>query len=147
MPRGVRKVLPGADSAGGSGPRDWKRFWIVCGLFLLYESVLILVFGDYFFPGVISELGVWAMIGVAALGYVLLGANAGAPASVFVTPLPVLVAWVADSPIPAEAWGAENFELYQKWIISSFIYIPAWVLGFLASLMADDKRNGRIRRR
>lgn len=147
MPRGVRKVLPGADAAGDSDPRDWKRFAIVCGLFVGYESMLIIVFGDYFYPGVISEFGVWAMIGVAALGYVMLGMNAGAPASVFVTPLPILVAWLVDGPIPPEAWGSENLPLYQKWILSTFIFLPAWVFGFLASLFVDDKRNGRIRRR
>lgn len=147
MPRGVRKVLPGADAAGDSDPRDWKRFAIVCGLFVGYESMLIIAFGDYFYPGVISEFGVWAMIGVAALGYVMLGMNAGAPASVFVTPLPILVAWLVDSPIPPEAWGSENLPLYQKWILSTFIFLPAWVFGFLASLFVDDKRNGRIRRR
>lgn len=147
MRRGVRKVLPGAETAGKPAPRDWKRFAIVCALFVVYESVLIVVFGDYFYNGVSSEFGGWAMIGVAALGYVMLGANAGAPASVFVTPLPVLVAWLVDSPIPPEAWGGENLPLYQKWILSSFVFIPAWVLGFLLSLVADDKHNGRIRRR
>ena len=147
MRRGVRKILPGAETAGERGPHDWKRFAIVCGLFLAYESVLIIGFGDYYYPGVISEFGVWAMVGVAALGYVMLGTNAGAPASVFVTPLPILVAWLVDSPIPPEAWGGENLALYQKWILSSFIFLPAWVFGFLASLFADDKRNGRIRRR
>lgn len=147
MPRGVRKVLPGTEAASESDPRDWKRFAIVCALFVGYESVLIIVFGDFFYPGVISEFGVWAMIGVAALGYLMLGSNADAPVSVFVTPLPVLVAWLVDSPIPPEAWGSENLPLYQKWILSSFIFIPAWLFGFLASLFADDKRNGRIRRR
>ena len=147
MPRGVRKVLPGAESTGDPAPRDWKRFAIVCALFVAYESVLIIFFGDYFYNGVISELGVWAMVGVAALGYVMLGTNAGAPFSVFVTPLPVLVAWLVDSPIPPEAWGGENLPLYQKWILYSFIFLPAWVFGFLASLFADDKRNGRIKRR
>jgi len=147
MRRGVRKVLPGAEGVGEPGPRDWKRFAIVCGLFVAYESVLIIFFGDYFYNGVTSELGGWAMIGVAALGYVMLGANAGSPASVIVTPLPVLVAWLVDSPIPAEAWGGENLPLYQKWIISSFIFLPAWVFGFLSSLFVDDKRNGRLKRR
>ena len=144
MSRGVRKILAEADSAGDPVERNWNRFLIASGLFLAYESLLIIVFGDYYYPGVISEFGVWLMIAVAALGYVVYGA----PVSVFFAlVIPVLVAWNVDPPIPAEAWGGENFTLYMKWIILTFIFLPAWTLGFLGSMLVDDKRNGRIRRR
>lgn len=145
MRAGVKKSLPGGDSADGPGPRDWNGFLIVCGLFLIYESVLIVVFGDYFYNGVSSELGRWGMIALAALGYVLLGAMAGPPASFFATLLPILVAWILDPTIPSEAWGGENLPLYQVWIVSSFVYVPAWVLGFLTSLLNDARRRGQTR--
>lgn len=144
MSRGVRAILPGGDSPGDPVPRNWNRFLVASGIFLVYESVFIIVLGDYFYPGVISELGVWLVVAAAALGYLVYGATAGAPVSVFFALLiPVLVAWNVDAPIPSEAWGGENFPLYMKWILFSVFFLPAWTLGFLASLMIRDRHEGR----
>lgn len=148
MSRVVKNILPGGDGAGDPAPRNWGRFLVASGIFLVYESVLIIVFGDYFYPGVISETGVWLMVAAAALGYLVYGATAGAPVSVFFAlAIPALVAWNVDAPVPSAAWGGENLPLYMKWILLTFVFLPAWTLGYLGSMLAEDKRNGRIRRR
>ena len=136
---------PDSETAGSIQPDDrrWNRFLLISGLFVLYESFLIVVLGDYFYSGVTSELGTWAMVAAAALGYLMLGALAESRASLLVALVPVVVAWTLDSPIPAEAWGGENLPLYMKWVLLIAVFLPAWVLGSLTSLMVSARRNER----
>lgn len=123
--------------------RRWNRLLLVCLLFLLYEGALIIALGDYFYTGVSSELGARMMIAAAALGYLLLGALAGSPLSALALPLPVLVAFTADPPIPPDAWGGEPLPLYVIWALLSIFFLPAWFLGFVIDLI---RRGARTRK-
>lgn len=121
--------------------RSWNRFLAVSLAFLAFESLLILVFGDYFYPGVSSELGAWVMVGVAALGYLALGALSGSPASLLVFFFPVLVALSADPPVPSDAWGGEFSPFYVRWTFMSIVFLPAWALGVTLALYFNAKRR------
>ena len=135
-----------ARKSEGSAERSQKWLILVSGGFLIYESVLIVGFGDYFYGGVSSELGRWAMIGAAAFGYFLLGALSRSPGSILACVLPVLVAWVVDSPVPPDAWGDENLPLYQMWILLIYIFVPAWLIGLFGSRLVNARREGNLRR-
>lgn len=137
----------GNSAASGRGrngaPEDLNRtrFLVVSGLFLAYESALIVGFGDYFYSGVVSEAGRSAMVVAAALGYFFLGALGGSRASLPVAILPVLVAWALDNPVPVDASPGDNLPLYQKWILLIYILLPAWLLGLLGSRLVEARRE------
>ena len=142
---GKRRRLDARESEDSAGQ---SQVWLIAvsGAFLVYEAILIVGFGDYFYGGVSSELGRWAMIAAAAFGYFLLGALSRSPGSILAGVLPVLVAWVVDNPVPSEAWGDENLPLYQMWILLIYIFVPAWLIGLFGSRLVVARREGNLRR-
>lgn len=117
----------------GERPVDRRRLVLTGFLFLVFEGVLIAVFGDYFYTGVSSELGVMLMLALASIGYLLLGFFSRSWLSLLVAALPVLFALALDPPVPEEAWGSERPSLHLAWIWYSIVFLPAWGLGLAAS--------------
>ena len=118
----------------------WHRFLSTTIGFLVFESVLIGVFGEQFFTGVNSEFGVWLWVALAASGYLLLGALSGSWLSIGVIWMPILIALAIDMPVPEDAWGSERLPLYGMWFyMSVFIFLPAWFAGGLAGSIVRRK--------
>ena len=114
----------------------WNRFLAATIGFLVFESFLIGVFGEYYFTGVSSELGVWLMVALAASGYLMFGAVSGSWLSVGVIWIPILIALALDMPVPQDAWGSERLPLYGMWIYMSIIFLPAWFIGVVIGTYA-----------
>lgn len=141
--RGRKRRFEGVEG-GQAPPVDPIRLLLVSTAFLAYSAILILVFGDFFYEGFNSGLGVWGMIGLAALGYLLLGGLSRAPVSIVIGLLPPLLAWYVDVPVPAEATG-DPMPLYQSWITWVYIFLPAWLIGLLGSRILVARRDGNVR--
>ena len=117
----------------------WRRFILATILFLVYELVVIVFFGEYFFTGVASEAGVWMMVAAAATGYLLLGLLSGSWLSIFVIGIPLVFVLALDPPVHPDAWGSERLPLTGVWFMLSVIFLPAWGLGTLiASLVPEN---------
>lgn len=127
-------------------PVDPRRLLVACVAFLALESVLILAFGDYFYEGVSSGLGRWGMIGLAALGYLLLGAVSRAPVSIVIGLLPPLLAWYVDIPVPAAATDGDALPLDQTWLTLIYVFLPAWLIGLLGARLVIARREGNLGR-
>lgn len=133
--------LPGPSSPDRSERGRWRRLLFACLAFLVYESVLILAFGDYFYTGVSSETGARLMLAAATAGYLALGALSGSFVSVLAVPLPIAIAFAAGGDPPADAWGGEPMVLYVGWAFWSVFFLPAWILGAVSALIRVTGRK------
>lgn len=118
----------------------WHRFLLATVPFIAFETFLIAVFGKYFFTGVSSELGVWLMFALAAVGYFGLGLFSGSWLSLLVIWVPLVIVIAIDPAIPAHAWGgSERLPLYGMWFYASVFFLPAWLIGALLSGVAHKR--------
>lgn len=115
-------------SEQADSPIKSRRFLITAIGFLVYESILIGVFGDYFFAESHSAFVAWTMIGLAAAGYFVLGALSGSWLSVLLIAIPMVIAAIIDVKAPGSS-GGETLDLDQQWVLLTILFLPAWALG------------------
>lgn len=128
------------DTGGASDGRGLRRLVLMGAAFLLYEIVLIVAFGDYFYADVASTIGAWGMVAVASAGYFALGYFSRSWYSVVLLIVMLLVAVIIGRPGPifATADGStvtvhENPDLSSMWLMYSLVFVPAWAVGILVA--------------
>lgn len=114
---------------------------VLAGLvFLAFEAILIVLFGDYFYTDESSIPGAIGMVLVAAAGYFALGFFTRSWWSGALLLVMLLIAIAVEKPGPTVVMveGAtvavrESSDLACKWLTYSIAFVPAWLLGLLST--------------
>jgi len=119
-----------------SGDKGLRRFFVVGIAFLIYEAVLIVVFGDNFYADVASTIGSWGMVAVAAAGYFALGyvSRSWYSAAFLIAMLLVAAAIGKPGPTFVTATGPsidvhQNPDSGSLWLTLSLVFVPVWAVG------------------
>jgi len=119
-----------------------RRFLFTAIGFVAFEALLIGALGDYFYADNTAAFWMWGMVALATAGYFALGYFSGSwkSAALLAAPLLVAVAIGTPGPVVAHVEGAtvsirENVDLDQLWLILSLVFLPAWALGVLTTVL------------
>jgi hypothetical protein len=117
-----------------------SRFWIAVLVFLVYETLLILLLNGDLAGEITSDLLYLAIVIIGAgAGYLLLGAVTGAWQSAFALAVPVVVAYVIGGSAETDSVVTDGIPLYIAWMLFTiFFLLPAWLVGILVSRILRD---------
>lgn len=121
----------GLNEAGTAS--GWNYFLRAGLAFLAFETVIIFLLGGPLLGDSDSTLLFFAIAGVGAIGYLMLGVLAGTWLSVLFLVLPIVIA-VAVGGTMADGYSASETPLYVSWtFLTLYFFAPAWLFGLLIS--------------